>query len=139
DILPAGNQPSVIFRLVNKDRQRSTRLASILKDKLSTVYPDITLEKQYQQKVGTYKIKFKKEHMLQLGITEQQVISYLESLTHGSFVTDWVRQDENVEIKLTGADRTIFHPSNIRLNMNGLNIPLTYVASIERGSQPEQF
>src|SRR5699024_7672716 len=45
----------------------------------------------------------------------------------------------NVEIKLTGADRTIFHPSNIRLNMNGLNIPLTYVASIERGSQPEQF
>ncbi len=138
-ILPAAGQPAVIFRLVGENRNRSERLAPLLKEKLANVFPNIELKKQYRQTVATYKLQFKDEHLLALGITEEQVINYLESLTRGSFVTNWVRQDENIAIQLVGLNRTVYNPENITLEINGLNIPLTYLVEVTRGSQPEQL
>ncbi len=138
-VLPGTNQPDVIFRLVGENRTHSERLAPVLEEKLSAVFPNIELEKQYQQMVRTYRLQFNSEHLQQLGITQAQVINYLESLTRGSFVTDWVRQDENIEIQLVSQNQTVYDPENITLEMNGLNIPLSYVAEVRHGSQPEQL
>lgn len=138
-ILPSSGEAAVIFRLIGENRARSERLAPLLEKRLHELYPDIKLEKQYQQMVQTYRLQFKAEHLQQLGITQRQVVDYLESLTRGSFVTNWVRQDENIEIQLVSQKQMIFNPENIILEMNGLNIPLTYVASVSRGAQPEQL
>ena len=51
--------------------------------------------------------------MLQLGISEQEVIRYLESVTRGSFVTDWNRQDERIGIRLLGDQQRIYNPEEI--------------------------
>jgi HAE1 family hydrophobic/amphiphilic exporter-1 len=89
--------------------------------------------------VETYQLQFKPENLMQLGITEQQVINYLESLTRGNFVTDWNRQDENIAIRLVGYDRRVYNPQEINLQLNGQNVPLSYVAEINRSAEPEQL
>jgi HAE1 family hydrophobic/amphiphilic exporter-1 len=77
--------------------------------------------------------------LLQLGISEQEVIRYLEILTRGSWITDWNRQDENVPVRLVGFDRRVFEPKNIVLDIANRKVPLTQLVSIERTSEPEQL
>jgi HAE1 family hydrophobic/amphiphilic exporter-1 len=67
------------------------------------------------------------------------VIDYLESLTRGKFVTDWNRQDENIAIRLVGFDRRIYDPREVSLELNGRNVPLTFLADIQRSAEPEQL
>jgi len=139
NVLPSANQPPVLFRLVDKNRSQSEQLSGRLQKQLRQAGLEISLSKQYEQQLTTYQLKFKTEKMLQLGISEQEVIRYLESLTRGSWITDWNRQDENVPVRLVGYDRRIFEPENITLNMNNLNVPLTKVAEIKQSSEPEQL
>lgn len=138
-VLPASDASPVIFRLVGDDRDRSERLSGVLQSQLTGTDSTITLQKQYREMVETYQLKFKPDNLMQLGITEQQVINYLESLTRGNFVTDWNRQDENIAIRLVGYDRRIFDPQEITLELGGQNVPLSFVAEISRSSEPEQL
>ncbi|MCW9712265.1 efflux RND transporter permease subunit [Aliifodinibius salicampi] len=139
DVLPSASQPPVLFRLVDEDRKQSERLAGRLQEKLRSAGLDIALAKQYEQELDTYQLRFRTQNLLQLGIDEREVIQYLESLTRGSWITDWNRQDENVPIRLVGYDRQIYEPENIVLNLNDRKVPLTRLASIERTSEPEQL
>ncbi|MDZ7715117.1 MAG: efflux RND transporter permease subunit [Balneolaceae bacterium] len=140
-ILPGSGQPPVLFRLVGNDREESEELASRLQQELSVLKSagNISLQKQFQEEVDTYQLTFKNDKLLQLGITEQEVIQYLESLTRGSRITDWNRQDENVAIRLVGMDGRIYDPTQIILELNNRNIPLTYLVDIHRASEPEQL
>jgi hydrophobic/amphiphilic exporter-1 (mainly G- bacteria), HAE1 family len=52
--------------------------------------------------VDTWNLRFRTDRMLQLGIQESEVIRYLESITRGSFVSDWAREDERIGIRLMG-------------------------------------
>lgn len=139
NVLPDANQPPVLFRLVDEDRRQSEHLADKLESKLQQIGLDIGLSKQYEQELDTYQMRFKTNELLQLGISEQEVIQYLESLTRGSWITDWNRQDENVPIRLVGYDRQIFDPQNIILDLNNLKVPLINLVSINRTSEPEQL
>lgn len=139
NVLPSSNEPPVLFRLVGDDRSQSEELVGRLDEKLSEVGLDLELTKQYEQQLATYQLRFKTETLLQLGISEQEVISYLESLTRGSWITDWNRQDENVPIRLVGYDRQIFDPRDITLDINGLKVPLEHLVTIQQGSEPEQL
>src|SRR5699024_5148749 len=113
--------------------------AAALEEELQSAGWDITLAKQYEQELATYQLQFKSRQMLQLGISEAEVIRYLESLTRGSHITDWNRQDENVPIRLVGYDRQIFDPADITLEINNLKIPLTQLVSIRRATEPVQL
>ena len=138
-VLPGSDQPPVLFRLVNEDRGQSERLAQRLQETLGQEGIPVDLQKQYREQVQTYQLRFKADRLLQLGLTERQVIQYLESLTRGSRVTDWNRQDENIPIRLVGLDRTIHDPREILLDINETKIPLTYLVDIKRATEPEQL
>lgn len=139
NVLPSANEPPVLFRMVGDDRTQSEELAGQLSQQLQEAGLDLELSKQYQQELTTYQLRFKTETLLQLGIDEQQVINYLESLTRGSWITDWNRQDENVPIRLVGYDRRVFDPRDITLDIGGLKVPLTRLVTITQGSEPEQL
>ena len=139
NMLPSSDEPSVIFRLVGDDRHRSEQLAGSLQQKLRSLGLNVNLSKQYEQELSTYQLRFKKKKMMQLGITEQDVVSYLESLTRGSWITNWNREDEKVPIRLIGYDRRIFDPHDIIMDIHGLKVPLTHVVNIKRSTEPEQL
>jgi HAE1 family hydrophobic/amphiphilic exporter-1 len=134
-----ASTPPVIFRLVGKNRRRSARLASLFQSTLKRADSSVTLQKQYRQQLQTYKLHFKAARLLQLGLTENDVIGYLKSLTSGKMITNWDRQDENVAIRLVGYGRTIYDPHTIRLHLKGKIIPLTDVATVTKGSEPRQL
>jgi len=138
-LLPAGDAPPVIFRLVGDDRSRNERFAGVLQNKLARIDTALSLQKQYRETVDTYQLQFKSHQLLQMDISEQEVIDYLESLTRGSFITDWNRQDENIAIRLVGFDRRIYDPREVILELKGRNVPLTYLANIQRSAEPEQL
>lgn len=139
NVLPDANQRPVLFRLVDENRHQSEQLAGQLEEQLQEAGLNIDLSKQYEQELDTYQMRFKTNELLQLGISEQEVISYLESLTRGSWITDWNRQDENVPIRMVGYDRQVFEPQNIILELNNLRVPLEKLVTITRTSEPEQL
>jgi len=139
NVLPSSDEPSLIFRMVGDDRHRSEQLAGPLQQKLQAMGLNVHLSKQYEQELSTYQLQFKKQKMLQLGISEQDIVSYLESLTRGSWITDWNREDEKVPIRLIGYDRQIFDPHDITMEINGLKVPLTKLVSIRKSTEPEQL
>ncbi len=139
DILPSSNQPPVLFRLVNRDRSKSEQAATQLQQAFADRGLPVQLDKQYEQEVETYRLKFRSDRLMKYDISQNQVIDYLETLTRGQSITDWNRQDENVDIRLVGYDRRVFDPTNIALNMNKTTIPLTNLAHIQQASQPEQL
>lgn len=137
--LIGADQPPVLFRLIGMNRAESERSASVLQRSLAEAGLPVTLRKQYEQEVDTWNLRFRMDRMLQLGINEQEVIRYLESVTRGSFVTDWTREDERIGIRLLGNQTQIYDPSEITLRLGSREIPLSYIAEIERTSEPEQL
>lgn len=139
NMLPSSDEPPLIFQLVGNNRHHSEQLAETLQQKLQSLGFKANLSKQYEQELSTYQLRFKKKKMLQLGISEQQIVSYLESLTRGSWITDWNREDEKVPIRLIGYNRQIFDPHDITMDINGLKVRLTHVVSIRKNTGPEQL
>ncbi|TYP93635.1 hydrophobic/amphiphilic exporter-1, HAE1 family [Fodinibius salinus] len=139
NVLPSSSEPPILFRLVGNDRRQAERNINRLQQDLQHAGLDIQLSKQYKQQINTYQLQFKKKKMMQLEISERQIIEYLESLTRGSWITDWNRQDENVPVRLVGKDQRIFDPHNITLELNNFKIPLSQLVAIERSSEPEQL
>jgi len=139
NILPSSGQAPVLFHLVGEERAQSEKRAAQLEEKLQTTGVDINLSKQFEQELQTWQLRFKSENMLRLGVDEREVIRYLESLTRGSWITDWNRQDEKVPIRMIGYEKQIFNPEEITLEINGMKISLPQLVDIRRASEPEQL
>lgn len=137
--LIGADQPPVMFRMVGMDRALSERRSVELEEALADAGVPVTLRKQYEQEVDTWNLRFRSDRLLQLGISEQEVIRYLESVTRGSFVTDWNRQDERIGIRLVGDQRRIYNPEEISLRLSNREVPLRYIADIQRAKEPEQL
>ncbi|MCC5904564.1 MAG: efflux RND transporter permease subunit [Balneolaceae bacterium] len=137
--LIGADQPPVLFRMIGLNRAESERRSAELQQKLTENGLPVELRKQYDQTVDTWNLRFRTDRMLQLGILERDVISYLESVTRGSFVADWNREDERIGIRLMGRQAQIYDPNQITLRLGNREIPLSYIAEIERASEPEQL
>ena len=137
--LIGAGQPPVLFRLIGMNRSESEQSATLLEQTMNRAGLPVTLRKQYDQEVDTWNLRFRTGRMLQLGINEQEVIRYLESVTRGSFVSDWTREDERIGIRLLGRQTRMVDPSDITLRLGNREIPLSYIAQIERASEPEQL
>ncbi|MDX1590639.1 MAG: efflux RND transporter permease subunit [Balneolaceae bacterium] len=137
--LIGADQPPVLFRMIGLNRQQSERQAVQLEQSLRDAGLNVEFRKQYEQEVDTWNLRFRIDRMLQLGISEQEVIRYLESVTRGSFVSDWAREDERISIRLLGQQGQIYDPSDITLRLGSREIPLSYIAEIERAREPEQL
>lgn len=138
-VLPGSDEPPVLFRLVGNDRAQSEQQSGRLQDRLAENGIPIDLEKQFQEEVETYQLSFRTQNMLQLDVSEQEVIRYLESLTRGSWITDWNREDDNVGIRMVGLNQRIYEPSDIIMELSDRNIPLSYLVDITQASEPEQL
>jgi len=137
--LLGADQPPVLFRFVGNDRGMSERLSAELSKSMEQAGLNGNIRKQYEQEVDTWNIRFKTGRMLQLGIVEQDVIRYLESITRGSWVTDWNRQDERIGIRLVGERGRLYEPDQVTMRLNGNEIPLEYIADIKLEKEPEQL
>ncbi len=137
--LIGADQPPVLFRMIGMNRAESEQVSERLEEQLNEAGLPVELRKQYEQEVDTWNLRFRTDRMLQLGILEQDVIRYLESITRGSFVTDWSREDERIAIRLMGSQSQIYAPEEITLRMGSREIPLSYIAEIERAAEPEQL
>ena len=137
--LIGGDQPPVLFRFVGLNRNESEEASAELERTMNENGLPVTMRKQYDQEVNTWNLRFRSERLLQLGIQEQEIIRYLESISRGSFVTDWNRGDERIGIRLTGQQESLSNPDNVTLRIAGRDIPLGFLAEITRASEPEQL
>ncbi|MFU8813097.1 MAG: efflux RND transporter permease subunit [Balneolaceae bacterium] len=137
--LIGADQPPILFRLVGMDRTVSEARSTDLMAQFREAGIPVELRKQYEQEVETWNIRFRSDRLMQLGISETDVIRYLESITRGSYVTDWNRQDERIEVRLLGDQIQVYNPEEITMRLGRREIPLTYIADVVRASEPEQL
>lgn len=134
-----GRDAPVQFSVVGTDREFSVRVAEAFNDFLDRNYRETQLDLKYPQRIQAYQLQFKTQELLSYELTEAEVIRYLESLTRGSFITDWNRQDEQISIRLIGERKTNLDPREITLDVRDKIIPLTAVAEIARIDEAEQI
>ena len=97
------------------------------------------LSLQYPETVDTWLIRFNSDRMLHYNIPERYVINFLESTARGNLLSEWIRDDETIDIRLFSQDRTHFSPEQLRIPHQGRSIPLTELAQLERVPEPGQF
>ncbi|MEX0722962.1 MAG: efflux RND transporter permease subunit [Gracilimonas sp.] len=134
-----GSDAPVQFSVVGTDRAFSIRVTEAFNEFMNRNYRPIELDLKYPQRILAYQLQFKTEQLLSYELTETEVIRYLESLTRGSFITDWNRQDEQISIRLIGERNTNLDPREITLDIRDKIIPLTAVAEIARIDEAEQI
>ncbi|MEX2600373.1 MAG: efflux RND transporter permease subunit [Balneolaceae bacterium] len=134
-----ADQPPVLFRFIGMDRIESEDQATLLEHRLQEAGLPVSFRKQYDQMIDTWNVRFHNDRMIRMGISEQEVISYLESMTHGRFITDWNRQDERIGIRLVGRQSGVYNPADITMRIQNVDISLGYLAEIHRGEEPEQL
>lgn len=128
----------VILHLVGNDRQFSEQKSVELESRLSELGLG-TLRLQYPETVETWQIRFRQERLLFYDITERYVINYLESTARGNLLTEWIRDDEYVDIRLYAQDQLYFSPEQLRIPHRGRTIRLGELAAMERVPETEQL
>ena len=134
-----SDDPPIQFSIVGTDRAVSKRVGIALQNYLAQTFTEIELSEKYPQTVDVFRLAFKTDELLAFGISEQEVINYLESLTRGKWVTDWNRQDEQVSIRLVGGETSFTSPDEIKLNIKDKVIPLSLLADISVVKEAEQI
>lgn len=134
-----AEEAPVQFSVVGTDRALSRRVGQALEDYLEKYIKAPRLSEKYPQTVDAWQIRLNSDQLMFYEISEQEVISYLESLTRGAWVTDWNRQDEQVAIRILGDQRQISDPGSIRLDIQNKVIPLADLATIRQIKEPEQI
>ena len=135
----ASNSAPVEFSIIGTDRNLSRRVGETFEELLETQFDGFSLSEKYPQRVQVFELRFKEEELLKYVITESELITYLESLTRGSWITDWNRQDEQISIRLLGDDDTFLTPSDIKVNIKNKIIPLADLAEIRVSDEAEQM
>ncbi len=129
----------VQFSIVGTDRALSKRASDALQRHLQAEFADVELTEKYPQTVDVFQLTLNSDRLLNYGIAEQEVILYLESLTRGSPITDWNRQDEQISIRLIGDSERLNNPADIKLDIQNKVIPLTDLAKINPVKEAEQL
>ena len=129
----------VQFSMVGTDRNFSARVATAFEEFMDERYQNVQFGLKYPQRIQAYQVQFKSEELLAYELSEDELIRYLESLTRGSFITDWNRQDEQISIRLIGEKEESLDPADITLDLRDKIIPLPAVANIVRVEEPEQI
>ncbi len=126
----------VVFQFIGRDRGFSEDAAVTLAEFMDNSNP---FEKLYPEMVDLYHIHFNPARLVQFGLTESQVISFLESRARGNMLTEWTREDENIGLRLFSTRQRMFNPEEIRIEARGRSIHLTDIAEIRRASEPQQL
>ncbi|MFN1835981.1 efflux RND transporter permease subunit [Balneola sp. MJW-20] len=129
----------VELSIIGTDRSFSERIAQSLQPYLQKSIDGITLNKKYPQTLRAYQVRFIPDNLIGFDITEDQVIAYLESLTRGTYISDWNRQDEQITIRMIGERQANLDPREISVNLNNKIIPISAIADIRIAEEAEQL
>ncbi|MEO1023336.1 MAG: efflux RND transporter permease subunit [Bacteroidota bacterium] len=135
----SNSDAPIQFSIVGKNRALSEKVAEAFENYLKGRFADVRLQKKYPQTIQSYQIRFLPDQLFLFELTEQEVITYLESLSRGTFITDWNQQDEQVAIRLLSDAGTSVDPEQMVLELKNKRIPLYRVASVVPVTEPEQL
>ncbi|RNC79564.1 MAG: efflux RND transporter permease subunit [Balneola sp.] len=138
-VVESSSEVPVEVSIIGEDRTFSKRVGSALFEELSDDFPSLQTQEKYPQRVSVYQLRFKSKELLNYGISEREVINYLESVSRGKWITDWTRQDENVSVRLRAQGQQVIHPDDISLNFDDKIIPLSDLVIITEAEEAEQI
>lgn len=135
-LLGTGEE-AVVFKFVGVDRQVTEDASHQLQ--AMSGFELVEFQKLYPELVDIYHIRFNPHRLVQMGITEQEVIRFMESRARGNLLTEWVRGDENIGLRLFSTRDRTFNPQEIRIPSRGRSIPISEIAEITRAQEPQQL
>lgn len=136
-LLGSGGAP-VVFQFVGRDRQYSEDASEVFAGMLNDSH-NLSIGKLYPEMVDMYHVHFRPERLVQFGLTEAQVINFMESRARGNMLTEWAREDENISLRLFSSRQSSFNPDELRIQTRGRNIALSEIADIRRAAEPQQL
>ncbi len=128
----------VVVHFAGMERERSAEASQALSDRLSAGGLG-GLELQFPERVQTYNLYFRPDRMLRYGMSESYVINYLETSARGMNLTQWMRDDESIDVRLFSGGSSAMDPESMRIPLEGRSIPLTLVSDIVPSDEPEQY
>ncbi|MDG5766617.1 efflux RND transporter permease subunit [Balneolales bacterium ANBcel1] len=129
----------VIVHITGVDRNDGAEGMELLRARMSERNPDWQFDLQHAEEVETWQMHFRPEQLLRYSMTEIEVISFLESAARGTMITEWLHEDENIDVRLYQQGVGHFDPTDIRIPSRGRSIRLAELARIERVTEPEQI
>ncbi len=138
NILQFSSVP-LTLQLVGTDRTQNEQLANPLDTYMQRVVPDWKMRLKYNRRQRMYGLEFHDQALLNLGLSRNQILGYLESLSTGDKATEWIHGQDQIDVRLFARNGHFTDPHLINLHLNGNTIPLTRVASILPLKEPEQL
>ena len=137
NLIGQHNEP-VVVHLTGLEREQSAEASRALDEQLASAGMG-GLDLQFPERVRTYNLHFQPERMLFYDLSESYVINYLETSARGMNMTQWMRDDEMIDVRLFSGGEGRTDPQDMRIPMEGRSIPLTSVSDIVPSDEPEQF
>ncbi len=129
----------VVVHVAGQDRRAGAAGAERLRGMLADRNPDWRLDLQHAEEVETWHLHFHPDRLLRYDITESEVISFLESAARGVMVTEWMQEDENIDIRLYQQVGAHFDPAEMRIPSRGRMVRLSELATVGQVGEPEQI
>ena len=129
----------VVVHVAGQDRRAGAAGAVRLRGMLAERNPDWRLDLQHAEEVETWHLHFHPDRLLRYDITESEVISFLESAARGVMVTEWMQEDENIDIRLYQQVGAHFDPAEMRIPSRGRMVRLSELATVGQVGEPEQI
>jgi len=127
------------IEFVGNNRNHSVNLSQKFDRQIQKQYPDWKMKVVHGRKQQIWSITFNNGALLDLGITENQVINYLQSLSAGNEVTEWDHDQDEIQVRLFSKHGHYTQLANLAIPSNGRMIPLQDVAKVQKIDQPEQL
>jgi len=127
------------LEFVGKNRNHSQQLSQNFSKTIKKEFPDWSMQVIHGKKQQIWSITFKDGALLDLGLTQQQIISYIQSLSAGNEVTEWDHDQDEIQIRLFSKHGSYPQLANLTFPSNGRMIPLHNIATIKKISQPEEL
>lgn len=127
------------LELVGTNRVQNEQLASPMDRFMKKIIPDWSMHLKYKRQQKMFGLEFHDQALLNLGLNRGEVINYLQSLSTGDVATQWIHDQDQIDVRLYTKNGHFADPHLINLHLNGKVVPLTQVASIVNVKEPEQL
>jgi hydrophobic/amphiphilic exporter-1 (mainly G- bacteria), HAE1 family len=134
-----GSGSAFRFYVVGQNREESAIQAQILSSSIQAIKADFSAKLISDKLVDVYEVRFKPERLLEYSISEQEIISWLESMARGNLLTEWNREEESIGIRMYRSAETVFDPGTLRYTDQRRSIQLSQIADIVTMRESEQL
>jgi HAE1 family hydrophobic/amphiphilic exporter-1 len=134
-----GSNTAFQYYIVGQHRDESAQSAQELAESLKDVQSNFSAKAISNRSVEVYEVRFKQERLLEYSISEQEIVSWLESMARGNLLTDWNREEETIGIRMYRSSEAVFDPGTLRYNDQRRSIQLNQIADVVTINESEQL